>query len=71
MARICGVCRQPPREGQEMRAMRVHEDHLEKYPEISEPGLYSACLECTDAHRKLIAEEREIEVTAVTNHMLC
>jgi len=54
MARQCGVCKQAPREGEEMRPIRLRTDaELEAFG-IAEVGLYSACSECGDKKRQIL-----------------
>ena len=50
--RTCPICKQPPREGQEMRPLRLAEGDRPG----AEPGLYSACVECHQAMRPIIAQ---------------
>lgn len=71
MARICGVCKQPPREGQEMRPIRLAEDDLQHWDTVTETGLYSSCLDCVEVHRKRVAEKLSLSVDQVTNNMMC
>lgn len=68
--RICGVCLRPPREGEEMRGVRLTEADLEGYP-VTEPGLYSACSECVSAHRRRVAEQRGKLESQVSYNELC
>lgn len=70
MARICGVCKQPPREGQEMFPIRLAEEDLKVTPAV-EVGLYSACLECVGAHRERVAKKRKCKVEDLSNNDLC
>jgi hypothetical protein len=70
MPRICGVCLRPPREGEEMRAIRLGEDDLE-FVAVSEVGLYSACSECVESQRGRVASRLDREPQQVTNHELC
>jgi hypothetical protein len=57
----------PPREGEDMRPMRLSEDDIED----KEPGLYQACSECVEEHRERIAERLGVDVEMVTNNGLC
>jgi len=70
MARICGTCLRPPREGQEMRPIRLTEDDLE-HTVTKEVGLYQACKECVDAHRLRYSEREQVPLETITNNMLC
>jgi len=81
MARQCGVCGQPPREGEEMRPIRLGTEDVEAVKELlseggrkmrhEEIGLYMSCEECFTSHRKRVADRLEIELSAVTNGQLC
>ena len=71
MSRICAVCQRPPREGEEMRPMRLTEDDLSDDLKASEPGLYSACSECVEEHRIRVAQRTGQKVEQVTNNGLC
>jgi hypothetical protein len=72
MARICGVCLRPPREGEEMRPIRLAEDDLGgKAMAVGETGLYQACEECVENHRERLAEKRALPVEAISNNALC
>jgi len=71
MSRICPVCNRPPREGEEMRPMRLTEEDLSADLKASEVGLYSACSECVDAHRIRVALRTGKEPGQVTNNGLC
>ena len=79
MSRICAICKRPPREGEEMRPMRLKDGDIVKMPDDTEvtagngieSGLYSACLECVDDHRKRVAAREGKEVAEVTNRGLC
>lgn len=70
MARICVLCRQPPREGQEMRPIRLSEDDLE-FCSVDEVGLYSACMECVADHRKRTAKRLNMKPEEVSNNQMC
>lgn len=54
MARICGVCRRAPREGEELRPIRLtaQEDMDARGVAVTELGLYAACEECVSDHRQ-------------------
>lgn len=69
MTRICGVCKQPPREGQIMIPIRITEDDLHETGEI-ETGLYSACKDCAEAHRTRLAARLNMETRHITNNAL-
>ena len=71
MPRICSVCQRPPREGEEMRPMRITEEDLSADLKTDELGLYSACSECVDAHRERVALRIGKEPSQVTNNELC
>lgn len=66
MARICGLCRKAPREGEGMEILRIREDDDMKATGIEELGLYGVCVECFDAHRQRMAEKLGIEVNAIS-----
>ena len=70
MARICGVCERAPREGEEMFPVRIKKADL-KSSGAKEEGLYQACLECTESHRKRYAKRSGKALEEVTNHMMC
>ena len=61
MARVCGVCEQNPREGHEMRPIRLSKGEVKG----KEPGLYDACDDCMTAKRETLAEERGVELHEV------
>ena len=71
MARICGVCQRPPREGEEMRPIRLREPEDLEQTKAKELGLYSSCLDCVEAHRERFAERNDMKPEEVTNHMMC
>ena len=70
MSRMCGVCKQPPREGQEMRPIRIYEEDLEASG-AHEVGLFSSCIECVDKHRVRVAERLGVEANKVSNNAMC
>ena len=71
MARICGICKRAPREGEGMRPVRLSDEDLASFPTVSEVGLYSACVECHDTQAERVAEKLGVDRAKVTNHMLC
>jgi len=71
VARICGVCLRPPREGEEMRAVRLFEEDCQNGLVGRDPGLYSACMECVEEHRVRVALRMECEPSQVSNNALC
>ena len=70
MARRCGCCGLAPREGEEMFPIRLTADDLPHTPAVEE-GLYGACIECTEQHRKRVAERTGKELAEVTNRDMC
>lgn len=76
MPRICGVCRISPREGEEMRCVRVREEDAEELRAVLkldftiEPGLYQAIEEVVNAYRPIVAARLGVEEGEVTNGML-
>lgn len=70
MSRICGVCKQPPREGQEMRPIRIYEVDLEESG-AHEVGLFQACIECVDLHRIRYAARTGVEAGRLPNNAMC
>ncbi len=70
MARICGVCKQPPREGQEMRPIRIKDEDLEESG-AHEVGLFQSCIECCDKHRIRVAARNGVETDKVSNNAMC
>lgn len=71
MARICAVCHEPPREGQGMRPIRLREAEDLEATDCDELGLYSACMECVDAHRLRIAARIDLDPAKVSSSALC
>jgi hypothetical protein len=76
MARRCGVCLRPPREGEEMFAIRITEQDLQELHSLAkevpctEVGLYQSCLDCVEEHRVRVAERMKLDINQVTNRML-
>lgn len=71
MTRICGVCKMPPREGQAMRPMRLKEVDMEEVTTVNDVGLYMACLDCVESHRKRMAAREGKQPSEISNGMLC
>lgn len=76
MARICGVSKISPREGEEMRCVRVREEDVEALKEALglagdiEPGMYQVIEETVEAYRPIVAERLGLEVSEVSNGMM-
>jgi hypothetical protein len=61
MARQCGICKKAPREGEEMRPVRLRtEAELEAFM-VTEAGLYSSCLECVEKKRQMVVDDPDSE----------
>ena len=72
MARKCGVCGKAPREGEEMRPMRLRTEEDLEASGAEELGLYSACLECLEEKRLRVfnANEEYVSIEQVPNKAL-
>lgn len=73
MPRMCAVCHRPPREGERMFPIRLREqEDLEaENCKVDELALYSACVECAEAHRARVARRTGRELNQVTNNDMC
>lgn len=68
---LCGVCKRSPRLGEKMTAIRLQEgERTDKNGTISEAGLYSACPECVEEHRRYVAADRGLKPADVTRQMM-
>ena len=71
MARVCAVCWRPPREGEEMRPIRIRTEEDMAATGIDEVSLRQACLECVEEHRIRLAASQGVEPSTVTNNAMC
>jgi hypothetical protein len=68
---LCGVCKRPPRHGEQMTAIRLAPgERADKNGTVSEAGLYSACEECTEEHRQFLAVDLGVKPAEVTRQMM-
>jgi hypothetical protein len=73
MARKCGVCGLAPREGEEMRPIRLRTEEDLEASAATELGLYSSCAECVDKHRARVAKRSNGQFKtpeSIPNHAL-
>ncbi len=76
MPRVCGVMKLAPREGEEMRCVRVREEDAAALQDALnldapiEPGLYQVIPEVPDAYRPIVAARLNIEESEVSNGMM-
>ena len=76
MARICGVSKISPREGEDMRCIDVREEDAAALKESLgldhdiEPGLYQVIEETVKAYRPIVATRLGMDSEEVSNGML-
>jgi len=76
MSRICGVTKIAPREGDEMRCVRVREEDAVALQDALnldapiEPGMYQVIPEVPAAYRPIVAVRLGIEESEVSNGMM-
>ena len=76
MARICGVSKIAPREGQGMWCIDVRAEDVDLLKQALgmsddiEPGLYQVIEETAEAYRPIVAARLELEVSEVSNGMM-
>ena len=64
--RLCGICKRPPREGENMHLVRLRPE----FETAKEPGLYQACQECRDQYAPAVARYLGCEVQQLTRESL-
>jgi hypothetical protein len=54
---ICGICKRPPRAGEDHARMRLTAEDMKdkQYPEPKTPGLYQCCQDCLKAYLPVVA----------------
>lgn len=65
MTRICAICQKPPREGEEMRNIRLRTPEDFKATGIDEVSLRSSCLDCFQAHKERMVANPDLPYETV------